>query len=144
MELYLSKNRNGGAKSMSDNNDLTVLEKDRPLTKEELSVELTPDNSQEEFAAEIAPATTNVIPLNRKQESVAEDKDAEKVNRSGWTVTGLLLSVFSLFFLPVLLASAGILLGYLGYRRGERTLGFWAMGLGAISLLGTLIVSVMV
>ncbi len=129
---------------MSDKNDLTVLDKDRPLTKEELSVELTPDNSQEEFAAEIAPATTNVIPLNREQENNVEEKDVEKPERSGWTVTGLLLSVFSLFFMPVLLASIGILLGYLGYRRGERTLGFWAMGLGAISLLGTLIVSVMV
>lgn len=129
---------------MSEKNDLTVLDKYRPLTKEELSVELTPDNSQEEIAAEIAPATTNVIPLNKEQERPVEESEAEKPERSGWTVTGLLLSIFSLFFLPVLLASAGILLGYLGYRRGDRTLGFWAMGLGAISLLGTLIVSVMV
>lgn len=129
---------------MSDNNNLTVLDKYRSLTEEELSAELTPDNSQEEFATEIAPAMPNDISLNKKQENNDNEIEDEKPERTGWTVTGLLLSVFSFFFLPLLLASAGILLGYLGYRRGNRNLGFWAMGLGAISLLGTLIVSVMI
>lgn len=131
---------------MSENNNLTVLDKNRPLTDEELSVELTPDKSQEEFAAELAPITTSISPLNREQNNFAnvDNKETKKLERSGWAVTGVILSVISLFFLPIFLASVGILLGYIGYKRGDRTLGFWAMGIGAIGLLGTLIVSVMV
>jgi hypothetical protein len=56
----------------------------------------------------------------------------------GWT--GLGLSILSLFLLPYIVAPIGMVLGYLAYRRNARTLGVWAMIVGAIAILGALII----
>ena len=129
---------------MPKKDNLTVLKDGfRPLTEEELSVELTPEVSDEEMAAELAP-DNNVISLNRERDITEDEDGAEVKERSGWAVAGVALAVLSLFFLPYILAPIGIILGYLGYREGDRSLGLWAMGLGAIGLLGTLIVAAFV
>ncbi|MGI6187649.1 MAG: DUF456 domain-containing protein, partial [Brevibacillus sp.] len=56
----------------------------------------------------------------------------------GWT--GLGLSILSLFLLPYIVAPIGVVLGYLAYRRNARTLGVWAMIVGAIAIIGALII----
>ena len=45
-----------------------------------------------------------------------------------------MLSIISLFVLPVLLGAAGIIVGYIARRRGAQGLGAWAMGIGVVSL----------
>ncbi|MDF2680248.1 MAG: hypothetical protein K0R47_1438 [Brevibacillus sp.] len=88
-----------------------------------------------ETAAEIA----EPIPVRR---SVREtpDEDSREGGASGIGMTGLGLSILSLFLMPYLIAPIGMVLGYLAYRRNSRTLGAWAMIVGAIAILGALII----
>ncbi len=163
--------------SNGNNNKSTVLDKYRPLTDEELSLELTPNifensgtqskstiektnNYQEsrelqeknnltdnidtmEVAEEVAPMPSKVIPFRQRKSRQVEK--AEDVNtHSGLAVTGVILSVLSLFFLPYVLATIAIILGYMAYKRGDDNVSMWAMGIGVASLVGTLIVSAVV
>jgi len=91
--------------------------------------------SEEEFGAEMTPASPRkIIPLKQKNQE-------ENQVKSTLGIIGIMLSGLSLFILPYLLAPIGILLGFLSYRRGNYSLGLWAMGLGVIGLLGTMIVT---
>ncbi len=141
---------------MSDEKRVTVLKGFRPLTEEELSVELSPkfrkinnEKFTEETAAEVAPRLPeNVVPfrgkvITEKYNEINDDAVKEQ-EKSGIALIGVISSVLSLFFLPYLFAPVGIILGYFGYRKGDHSLGTWAMGLGAVGLLGTLIVSTIV
>jgi hypothetical protein len=50
------------------------------------------------------------------------------------------LSILSLFFLPIILGAAGIILGFIARRKGALTLGAWAIGIGVVSIIvGTFI-----
>jgi len=120
--------------SMSDKNKITVLKEYRPLHDEELAAELTPTFNP------------RVLPIRRKNDRhriVLIDRDVD-TKRSGMALTGVILSLISLFILPYLLAPIGIVLGYLGYRSGAQSVGMWAMGLGVVGLLGTLIMTAIV
>ncbi|MFV9510862.1 hypothetical protein [Tepidibacillus sp. LV47] len=121
---------------MSDKKKITVLKGYRPLTEEELAAELTPTFDQK------------VVPVNQQKEEdqpkKVKDGDNTVTNRFGIAFIGVILSILSLFILPYLLAPIGIVLGYLGYRRGDQTVGLWAMGLGAVGLIGTLIMTAIV
>lgn len=75
-----------------------------------------------------------IIPLKKEYEEKRKD-------RSSLGVLGTILSVLSLFALPYFLAPLGILFGYFGYSKGDHTLGFWAIGLGIVGILGTIIVA---
>ncbi|GBF10959.1 DUF308 domain-containing protein [Tepidibacillus infernus] len=119
---------------MSKKKNITVLKEFRPLTKEELATELTP-----QLPKKIVPFRGKV-----KEDIHGEQSSKESGQYSGTAVIGIVLSILSLFFLPYILAPIGIVLGYLAYRRGDQGLGIWAMGLGVIGLLGTLIVSTFV
>lgn len=142
---------------MSDEKRVTVLKGFRPLTREELSVELSPKfkktlnnkNFTEETAAEVAPRLPeNVVPFRGKvvteKYNEINDEAVKEREKSGIALIGVISSVLSLFFLPYLFAPVGIILGYFGFRKGDHSLGTWAMGLGAVGLLGTLIVSTIV
>jgi hypothetical protein len=73
-------------------------------------------------------------------ESIEERKEAEEGSLAlGWTA--LVLSLVSLFFLPVLMATAGIVTGFFAYRGGNRTLGLWAIGVGLFSLIVAFFIS---
>jgi len=121
---------------MSKKKGITVLKKYRPLTDTELATELTPTLPKK------------VIPLNRNTNTNVEEIDHSGMDvvkeTSGLSLTGLVLSVLSFFFLPYVLAPAGILFGYFGYRKDNHNLGMWAIGLGVAGLFGTMIVSAMV
>ncbi|MDQ0339777.1 hypothetical protein J2S00_002570 [Caldalkalibacillus uzonensis] len=105
----------------------------------------------EETAAEVAPNVNDARspdenrrneaePLNGEEEGYREQmenietmEEAEEGGTAlGWTA--LVLSIVSLFFLPVLTATAGIVTGFFAYRGGARTLGLWAIGVGLFSL----------
>ncbi len=91
---------------------------------------------REELAADITPVSPRkIIPLREEYDS------DEGVSRSSIGLIGVILSVVSFFILPYILAPIGIILGYIGFRKGSYSIGFWAMGLGVIGLLGSMIVS---
>lgn len=88
-----------------------------------------------ETAAEIAE------PIRGRRQSDQEDSDdSPQSGASGVGVTGLVLSILSLFLWPYLLGIVGIVLGIVAYRRDARTLGGWAMVIGAIGILGALLI----
>ncbi|KQL45485.1 hypothetical protein AN963_10425 [Brevibacillus choshinensis] len=89
-----------------------------------------------ETAAEIA----EPIPVRRRSDRVEPDEDSRESGASGIGMTGLGLSILSLFLMPYLIAPIGMVLGYLAYRRNSRSLGAWAMIVGAIAILGALII----
>jgi hypothetical protein len=107
----------------------------------------TDDRSyHEETAAEIAPR------LRNRPVRYEEHEDVDALTNTSLTevqegaqggtalgVTGLILSIVSLFLLPFLLSLLGIGAGFFAYRRGAVGLGRWAMGIGIISLVGTML-----
>jgi len=107
-----------------------------------LGVNDPPDD--EETAGELAPP----VPGNRdagltNPEADRPDVNAEsEVDEQGGTwmsVTGIVASILAMFMLPYVLGIVGIIMGYLGFRAGARTSGAWAIGLGVLAILGTLI-----
>jgi hypothetical protein len=94
---------------------------------------LEEDNTyREETAAELAAPVT----LNRGREynSVEDETDGRVNEGKGTGYLGIALSIISLFMLPVILGAAGIIVGFIARRRGAKTLGAWAIGIGAASL----------
>lgn len=94
-----------------------------------------------EAASEIAPPVGNegkvTADPERKGQREAATQTADMAVGMGWI--GLGVSILSLFFLPYLLGPVGIVLGYLAFRREARTLGTWAMLVGALGILGSLV-----
>lgn len=52
---------------------------------------------------------------------------------TGWLA--LAFSVAAFFFLPIVLGIAGIIIGFIAFRAGARTLGGWAIGIGCAAVL---------
>ncbi|MFB5662070.1 DUF4190 domain-containing protein [Alteribacillus sp. HJP-4] len=74
----------------------------------------------------------------REEEEQRATMDADINDESlgtGIGVTALILSICSLFFLPVIMGGAGIVLGIFAARKGAKTLGYSAAGLGAFSII---------
>jgi hypothetical protein len=64
----------------------------------------------------------------------------ETTGGTGIGVIGLGLSILSLFTLPYVIAPIGMIMGYLAFRREARTLGAWAMAVGAVAILGAVLI----
>ncbi len=78
----------------------------------------------EETASEIAE------PIRFSDREVERGEDGRGV---GWLA--LALSIVSLFLMPVIMGAAGIIFGFIARRRGAETLGAWAIGIGAVSII---------
>ena len=116
-----------------------TVEDEIPWIADPAEVEEPKENDyREETAAEVSPSAVERDTADAdRTDNVEEVEDAEAGGTAlGWT--GLVLSILSLFFLPVLMATAGIVTGYLAYRGGARSLGLWAIGVGVFSLLMSL------
>ncbi|TYR82392.1 DUF4190 domain-containing protein [Priestia megaterium] len=89
----------------------------------------------EETAAEMT------IPATAREEHIRRTNEVVDGNEGkGYGRFALVLSILSLFFLPIILGAAGIILGFIARRRGAYTLGAWAIGIGAVSIImGTFI-----
>nr|WP_279325966.1 DUF308 domain-containing protein [Bacillus sp. FJAT-47783] len=84
----------------------------------------------EETAAELD------VPMNAvNREESKEERDLGVDNGRTTGFVSLALSIISLFVLPVLLGAAGIVVGFMARRRGAQSLGNWAIGIGAVSIL---------
>jgi hypothetical protein len=89
-----------------------------------------------EAASEIA----EPLPRSSRQVDNEEIDGGPQSGASGVGVTGLVLSILSLFMWPYLLGIIGIVLGIIAYRRDARTLGGWAIAIGVIAMLGALLI----
>ncbi|SDB94805.1 hypothetical protein SAMN04488112_10137 [Melghirimyces thermohalophilus] len=96
------------------------------------------NNEDVETAAEVAPVAEPV--RNERDRKVEENREGSQEGGTGLATVGIILSVLSFFFVPFLLGSAGIVLGLISGRRGS-TLGWWAVGLGALSVILTAFVA---
>jgi hypothetical protein len=92
------------------------------------SVPIRSSQYREETAAEIAAP----VPLIRRREQEGQREKA--VGGTGMGTLALVLSILSLFVMPILFGAAGIVLGFVARRRGAEKLGAWAIGIGAISI----------
>ncbi|QOS99135.1 hypothetical protein JNUCC42_22600 [Brevibacterium sp. JNUCC-42] len=70
----------------------------------------------------------------------AEENSGTLVQGSGIGMVGLGSSILSLFLLPYVLGPLGIVLGFLAFRREARSLGTWAMVIGALAFVGALLI----
>ncbi|WP_110111357.1 DUF4190 domain-containing protein [Bacillus sp. CGMCC 1.16541] len=93
----------------------------------------------EETAAEVA------VPVHPRHERIEREHAHEREvvgsdEGKGYGRLALILSILSLFFLPIILGAAGIILGFIARRKGATTLGAWSIGIGVVSILiGTFI-----
>lgn len=85
---------------------------------------------REETAAEIA------APVRLGRDRAQENNYTEAATGGrGIGIAALVLSILSLFVMPILFGAAGIVLGFIARRRGAEGLGNWAIGLGAVSII---------
>ncbi|RYL91597.1 hypothetical protein EWI07_10845 [Sporolactobacillus sp. THM7-4] len=94
--------------------------------------------NNEEYAKELAADQYNPdapgrrIGHDRPVKSTV-DRTEEGGRGAGWLA--LVVSIAALFFLPIVLGIAGIIIGYIAFRQGARTLGGWAIGIGIVAVL---------
>ncbi|MED4204429.1 hypothetical protein P4634_10595 [Neobacillus mesonae] len=84
---------------------------------------------QEETAAEIA------APVPVIRDRARDDNRERAAGGAGLGTVALALSILSLFVLPILFGAAGIVLGIIARNRGANSLGAWAIGIGAVSII---------
>ncbi|MBB5173904.1 DUF4190 domain-containing protein [Texcoconibacillus texcoconensis] len=93
-----------------------------------------------ETAAEIAPNAglgAREGGLERGEES-DDMASTEMEEQRGMGVIGIVVSILSLFFMPILLGIAGIVLGFIARRSGANGLGNTAIVIGAFSVIASL------
>ncbi|WP_017728344.1 DUF4190 domain-containing protein [Halalkalibacterium ligniniphilum] len=142
-----------------DENDrsLTLVDQEKDAANEEQTEHSEEDRPSfearvdEETAAEYA-AVGNMAgdrPVNeeRVKSEEAEARETALMNEDDVTAGrgvgtfAIVLSILSLFFLPVLLGAAGIVVGFVARRYGAKALGNWAIGIGALSIIMTVFFS---
>ncbi|MBM7838127.1 hypothetical protein JOC54_001358 [Alkalihalobacillus xiaoxiensis] len=69
------------------------------------------------------------------------DNEQDDIHGKGIGTMALVLSITSLFFVPLLLGPAGVICGFIALRKGARALGLWSMAVGVVSVASTLIFS---
>lgn len=111
----------------------TGMNEERSTEERPLAASTVRDNDVE-AAAEIA----EPIPRSRRIDN--EIDGDPKSGAKGIGITGLVLSILSLFMWPYLLGIVGIVLGIVAYRRDAKMTGVWAIVLGAAGILGALVI----
>lgn len=135
---------NAPPKTESEGSNLTQYDKDRR------SLELEGgerdynrfENNEEETAAEIAPFNTvGTAPYRGVDADDAVTETDDAAAGKGVGTFAVVLSILSLFFLPIILGAAGIIVGFVSRRNGATALGNWAIGIGAVSIILTVFFS---
>ncbi|MCK0471533.1 DUF4190 domain-containing protein [Halalkalibacter sp. APA_J-10(15)] len=107
---------------------------------EEYAPEYTYD---EDYDEETAMEYANGIGIDRRSEDAetAEANPNDVAAGRGVGTFAIVLSILSLFFLPILLGAAGIVVGFISRRVGSNAMGNWAIGIGAVSIIMTVFFS---
>lgn len=103
----------------------SLYDKQKAFNNEEYAKELAADKYDAEAAAEMAPDNRYLMST--------ENRSIEAGAGVGWLA--IVFSVIALFFLPIIMGVAGIVVGYIAYREGAKTLGSWAVGLGLAAII---------
>lgn len=120
---------------------------------ESMGKELATEAGQQdtEFAADIVPGipyqtqrrnTSHGVliePEDDRPQIQSQSNNGAKTAGRGMGITAIVLAIISLFILPVLLGPVSIVLGYLAYSKGQRSLGLWSMVLGALAFLAAVL-----
>jgi hypothetical protein len=85
----------------------------------------------EEYATELTEPLANDVPFTGI---------AEPISRT-WGWAALVVSILSLFILPVIFGSVGVVLGIIAFFRGNVTLGGWSMAIGFVSIFTSLVLA---
>ncbi|KKB33239.1 DUF4190 domain-containing protein [Bacillus thermotolerans] len=101
---------------------------DKPNQPEEREAGYTREQYIEETAAELAD------PLSLNEGELRDSRREGEEGSRGLGYTALIISIVSLFILPILLGAVGIGVGFLARRRGAEGLGSWAIGIGIASI----------
>lgn len=99
------------------------------------------DQYLEETAAEVVPIQEQGE--YRRDRPLEEDKIENRQidTKSSIGIFALVLSILSLLFMPIVLGAAGIIAGIFARQREAKTMGNWAIALGAISIVVSLFLS---
>ncbi|MEK3788224.1 MULTISPECIES: hypothetical protein [Paenibacillus] len=82
---------------------------------------------QEEYAAEVAPVSSN-----RVSDTTDRTSDAGRV--SGYI--GVALGILAMFMWSVILGPVAVILGFYAYSQGRKVSGGWSIGLGVLATIG--------
>jgi hypothetical protein len=66
--------------------------------------------------------------------SAAAFNDNTRTISRAWGWSALVVSILSLFVMPVLFGTAGVILGIIAFFRGNRSLGGWSMAISLVSI----------
>ncbi|USK58819.1 DUF308 domain-containing protein [Peribacillus asahii] len=88
----------------------------------------------EETSAEVAAPISN---RGQATNSKRYDDSAYGIGFGGTLVgtLALIASILSLFMMPILLGIVGIVAGFIARSKGAKSLGAWAIGIGAVSII---------
>lgn len=105
--------------------------------------EYAPENMyDQEFEEETAMEYANGMGVTRSEANETDNANLDDVTAGrGVGTFAIVLSILSLFFLPILLGAAGIVVGFISRRAGANALGNWAIGIGAVSIIMTVFFS---
>jgi hypothetical protein len=90
---------------------------------------MSDSENDEEYATELAEPMGQLSRI---------DGIAEPINRT-WGWSALVVSILSLFIIPVYFGSAGVVLGIIAFFRGNRVLGGWSIAISLISIITSLV-----
>ncbi|XEC96837.1 hypothetical protein AB6A23_10035 [Paenibacillus tarimensis] len=118
--------------------------KKRNYNKRNAARNRKPVHHDAEAAAEMAaaPVRTAVSPRDNAEDRSLR-RTADTTQAAGRTVGwfALAFAIASWFIWGVLLGATSVVLGFIAYRQGSRSLGVWSITLGIIALLANLILT---
>ncbi|MGF7089213.1 hypothetical protein JOD24_003094 [Kroppenstedtia sanguinis] len=129
-----------GYSGAGDNQDVELGEESADRNRDRLQDEDRPGAQDTETATEVAPVVDREWERNEDRADREDAGNEAGDEGRGLGITSIILSVLSFFFVPFLLGSAGIILGVIAGRKGS-AMGWWAVGLGAISVILTAFVA---
>lgn len=111
------------------------------MTENRDDVRFQNDHFHEETAAEVSPTRPYVVNNEETRQTREANYGEETAAGRGIGIFALVLSIMSLFFLPILLGIAGIVVGFIARGNGAKGLGNWAIGIGVASIILTVFFS---
>lgn len=136
-----SNARTSFAKEISDASQITAETQYANEIPEELKPLAEAENQKEEFATEVVPSddlSPNKVSKNNEQSRYNPKHfrgEESATDNRGLGIFALIIAIASLFVWPYILGSAAVVLGFVAWGRGNRSLGIWSIAIGLISFL---------